>query len=112
MRCDLHVHSIHSGMCTIPVLRHVCRECYNEPEALYETLKQRGMNLVTITDHDSIGAVERLRSRADFFLSEEVTCTTPSGSEFHMGVYDITERQHLELQSRRDDFDSLIAYLR
>lgn len=112
MRCDLHVHSIHSGMCTIPVLRHVCRECYNEPEELYETLKQRGMDLVTITDHDSIGAVESLRSRPDFFLSEEVTCTTPSGSEFHMGVYDITEQQHFELQARRDDFDSLIAYLR
>lgn len=112
MRCDLHVHSIHSGMCTIPVLRHVCRECYNEPEALYDTLKHRGMDLVTITDHDSIGAVESLRSRPDFFLSEEVTCTTPSGCEFHMGVYDISERQHLELQSRREDFDSLIHYLR
>jgi len=29
-----------------------------------------------------------------------------------MGVYDISERQHVQLQRRRDDFFSLMAYLR
>jgi predicted metal-dependent phosphoesterase TrpH len=98
-------------MCTIPVLNRVCRESYNEPEAVYEKLKRLGMDLVTITDHDSIGAVESLRSRPDFFLSEEVTCTLPSGTELHIGVYDITERDHIELQRRRRDFESLFAWL-
>ena len=98
-------------MCTIPLLRRVCRESYNEPEAVYDKLKRLGMDLVTITDHDSIGAVEALRSRPDFFLSEEVTCTLPSGTELHIGVYDITERDHIELQRRRDDFESLFAWL-
>ena len=37
----------------------ICRECYNDPEEVYETLKRRGMELVTVTDHDSIDAVER-----------------------------------------------------
>src|SRR6266700_7711525 len=104
MRCDLHVHTRHSGMCTIPLLRHVCRESYNEPLAVYHKLKVAGMDLVTITDHDSIDAVEALRSRPDFFLSEEVTCTLPSGTELHIGVYDMTERDHIELQRRRHDF--------
>ena len=36
MRCDLHVHTVHSGMCTVPVLSRVCLESYNEPLALYE----------------------------------------------------------------------------
>ena len=112
MRCDLHVHTNHSGMCTIPLLRHVCRESYNEPLAVYDKLKKIGMDLVTITDHDSIDAAEALRSRPDFFLSEEVTCRLPSGTELHMGVYDITERDHVELQRRRDDFESLSAFLR
>ncbi len=112
MRCDLHVHTNHSGMCTIPLLRRVCRESYNEPLAVYEKLKRLGMDLVTITDHDSIDAAETLRSRPDFFLSEEVTCHLPSGTELHMGVYDIADRDHVEIQRRRDDFESLIAWLR
>ena len=111
MRCDLHVHTLHSGMCTIPLLRRVCRESYNQPLEVYEKLKRLGMDLVTITDHDSIGAVESLRSRPDFFLSEEVTCHLPSGGELHVGVYDIADRDHIELQRRRDDFESFRAYL-
>jgi predicted metal-dependent phosphoesterase TrpH len=110
MRCDLHVHTRHSGMCTVPVLSRVCRESYTEPAALYETLKRRGMDLVTVTDHDSIGAVEELRRHPDFFLSEEVTCTMPSGTEMHAGVYGICERDHIELQRRRTDIQSLLAY--
>jgi len=98
-------------MCTIPGLRRWCRESYNDPRAVYEKLKLLGMDLVTITDHDSIDAVEALRRESDFFLSEEVTCTLPSGGELHVGVYDITERDHIELQRRRRDFESLFAWL-
>jgi len=97
-------------MCTVPGLTRYCRESYNEPTALYERLKQRGMDLVTVTDHDSIDAVEELRRFPDFFLSEEVTCTMPSGTEMHAGVYGIEERDHTELQNRRNDIQSLLAY--
>jgi predicted metal-dependent phosphoesterase TrpH len=89
-------------MCTV--------ESYNEPRALYERLKQRGMDLVTVTDHDSIDAVEELRRHPDFFLSEEVTCKMPSGTEMHAGVYGICEKDHTELQRRRTDIESLLAY--
>jgi predicted metal-dependent phosphoesterase TrpH len=78
---------------------------------LYEVLKQRGMSLVTVTDHDSIDAAEALRRHADFFISEEVTSVTPSGTVLHVGVYDITERQHAEIYSRRNDLLALLAYL-
>ena len=99
-------------MCTVPFARRFCRESYNDPLALYETLKQRGMDLVTVTDHDSIDAVEPLRHFPDFFLSEETTCTLPSGMAVHVGVYDITERDHVELQRRRDDMPAFTAYCR
>src|SRR3954467_5257191 len=112
MRCDLHVHTLHSGMCDVPVLRAICRESYNHPLAVYEKLKRLGMDLVTITDHDSIDSVEELRSRPDFFLSEEVSCQLPSGTRLHVGVYDITDRDHIELQRRRSDFEALTAWLR
>jgi len=110
MRCDLHVHTIHSGMCTVPVLNRICRESYNDPLEVYHLLKQRGMNLVTVTDHDSIDAVEHLRRYPDFFLSEEVSCRTSRGTDLHVGVYGITERNHVEVGRRREDFPSFLAY--
>jgi len=112
MRCDLHVHTDRSGMCTVPVARRFCKESYNDPLDVYHRLKECGMDLVTVTDHDSIDAAECLRRFPDFFLSEEVTCTMPSGTEIHAGVYDITERDHIELQRRQNDVPSLLAYLR
>jgi hypothetical protein len=69
------------------------------------------MDLVTVTDHDSIGAAESLRHRPDFFISEEVTCVMPSGSIAHIGIYDITDRQHAEIQRRRNDLGALLAYI-
>ena len=111
MKCDLHVHTRHSGKCNIPLLKRICRESYNHPEDVYRSLKRRGMDLVTVTDHDSIDAAESLRHYPDFFLSEEVTVEMPGGSEMHVGVYDINERQHVEIQRRRNDLVSLIVYL-
>lgn len=112
MRCDLHVHTRHSGMCHVPLLNLVCRESYNDPYDVYELLKRRGMDLVTVTDHDSIDAAESLRSRPDFFLSEEVSAELPSGNRCHIGVYGIEEHHHQGLQQRRTDAPALIAYLR
>jgi predicted metal-dependent phosphoesterase TrpH len=111
MRCDLHVHSLASGMFTAPVLNRICRESYNRPEDVYSRLKRLGMSVVTVTDHDSIDVAESLRHHPDFFLSEEVTVQLPSGTEMHLGVYAITERDHIEIQRRRRDFVSLLMYL-
>ena len=111
MRCDLHVHSFHSGMCEVPGLQRVCRESYSAPSDVYAALRRRGMDLVTLTDHDSIDGAEPLRRFRRFFLSEEVTCRMPSGTQAHVGVYDITERDHTEIQRRRNDLPRLLAYL-
>lgn len=110
MKCDLHIHTRHSGKCTIPLMNRICRESYNDPEAVYQKLKRQGMDLVTVTDHDSIDAAESLRHYPDFFLSEEVTVQMPGGGEMHVGVYDINEKQHKEIQRRRADLYSLVAY--
>jgi len=99
-------------MCTVPFVRGICRECYSEPEAVYEKLKRAGMGLVTVTDHDSIEAGETLGRHSHFFLSEEVTCSMPTGTTVHIGVYDINERQHVEIQQRHDDLPRLLAYFR
>jgi predicted metal-dependent phosphoesterase TrpH len=98
-------------MCNTPGLSRVCKESYNEPAEVYARCKELGMSLVTITDHDSIDAAEILRKHNDFFLSEEVTVTMPSGTQMHLGVYGITERDHVEIQRRRNDFIALLMYL-
>jgi predicted metal-dependent phosphoesterase TrpH len=98
-------------MCNTPGLSRICRESYNEPQEVYDRLKQLGMSIVTVTDHDSIEAAEVLRRNADFFLSEEVTVRLPTGTEMHLGVYGITERDHVEIQRRRSDFIGLVMYL-
>jgi predicted metal-dependent phosphoesterase TrpH len=98
-------------MFDVPGLNRLCRESYNDPTEVYERLKHLGMSIVTITDHDSIDAVEILRRYPDFFLSEEVTVKMPSGTQMHLGVYGINERDHAEIQRRRNDFIALLMYL-
>jgi len=111
MRCDLHVHSTGSGMCNTPGLTRLCRESYNEPEDVYRLCKQRGMSIVTVTDHDSVDSAESLRKYPDFFISEEVTVGMPSGTEMHLGVYGMYEKDHAQIQRRRNDFIALMMYL-
>ena len=98
-------------MFNVPGLDRICRESYNDPGEVYDRLKRLGMSMVTLTDHDSIDAAEALRQHPDFFLSEEVTVRMPSGTEAHIGVYGMAERDHVEIQRRRNDFISLLMYL-
>src|SRR5258707_2201612 len=92
-------------------MNRVCRESYNDPAEVYERLKRLGMSIVTITDHDSIDAVEVLRRYPDFFLSEEVTVKMPSGTLMHLVVYGIKKREHPEIHRRRNNFIALLMYL-
>jgi len=111
MRCDLHVHSLHSGPPDLPVLSHMGRECYSEPRAVYGMARRRGMDLVTLTDHDSIAGALDIRGLPGTFVSEEVTCVLPGDRELHLGVFDITEAQHKRITHLRYDAEALFAYL-
>lgn len=76
------------------------------------------MDLVTITDHDSIdGCLDFLNKypdrTKDFFIGEEVTTCLPEfKTKIHVGVYDITEAQHQEITRLKTNFDLLLAYLK
>jgi predicted metal-dependent phosphoesterase TrpH len=69
------------------------------------------MDLVTLTDHDSIEGALGLSSRPDTFVSEEVTVVLPEARQLHVNVFDITETQHQAIQARRRDAEGLFAYL-
>jgi predicted metal-dependent phosphoesterase TrpH len=111
MRCDLHVHTRASGWVNQPVLRHLGRESYSTPEQVYDVARRRGMDLVTLTDHDTIDGVLDLAGRPDTFLSEEVTCVLPPGRVVHLGVLDLRPSDHDAIQARRRDAEALFAYL-
>ena len=116
MRADLHLHSYHSGYAGhLGFLR--ARDCYSEPDAVYAAAKARGMDIVTITDHDSIdGCTEYLTRHpgaGDFFISEEVECRVPDADlKVHIGAYDISERIHRDIQPLRSNVFEAAAYLR
>jgi predicted metal-dependent phosphoesterase TrpH len=115
-RADLHLHSWHSGRAGH--LRFLAaRDCYSEPEAIYRTARSRGMDLVTITDHDSIDGCLEFLSRHpgadDFFISEEIECRVPGVDlKIHIGAYGIDERIHREIQPLRRNVVEAAAYLR
>ena len=111
MRCDLHVHSWHSGGAGVPVLDRLGRECYSDPFEVRERAQARGMDLVTLTDHDTIEGALRLAHLPDAFLSEELTVELEGGRQLHVNVFGIAEPQHVQLQERRRDPEALFAFL-
>jgi predicted metal-dependent phosphoesterase TrpH len=111
VRCDLHLHSRHSGPADIWPLSLVARESYTEPRAVYGEARRRGMDLVTLTDHDTIAGALEIAALPGTFVSEEVSCVLPGGRLLHVGVYGISEAQHEVISRRRTDAESLFAYL-
>jgi hypothetical protein len=71
MRCDLHVHTWYSGRAEVPVLEHVGRESYSHPLDVHDRARRRGMDLVTLTDNDTIEGALSLAHLPGTFVSEE-----------------------------------------
>jgi predicted metal-dependent phosphoesterase TrpH len=114
-RCDMHVHSWHSGKTNHVTLLEPTDSC-STPERIYRRAKARGMDLVTITDHDSIGGCVEFLARhpgtADFFISEEVSVPLPElGYNLHVGVYGMAPEDHAEIRARRRDPETLLDWL-
>jgi predicted metal-dependent phosphoesterase TrpH len=115
-RADLHVHSYHSIQSgNLRFLRS--RDCYSSPRDVYRVARRRGMDIVTVTDHDSIDGWRELMDAypdaLDILPGEEVSCRVPdSDIEVHLGVYGITERLHAEIQPLRGNVFDVIARLR
>src|SRR5687767_7984674 len=95
-RIDLHCHSDASNTAAEVMLNAIsCPECYSDPAAVYAQAKHRGMDFVTITDHDCIAGVARLAGREDVLVGEELTCWFPEDRcKMHVLVWGITPEQH------------------
>jgi predicted metal-dependent phosphoesterase TrpH len=116
LKADLHCHTFYSGK-TGHMTAFEPMDSYSTPQKLYDLAKQRGMDLVTITDHDSIDGclafLERNPDASDFFIGEEVTVQVPEFKKsVHVGVYNITESQHREITYLKSNFEDTVSYLR
>ncbi len=113
MKLDTHVHTHYSGMTHIWPLSYIVRESYNTPERVYRLAKARGMDLVAITDHDTVEGAMQLAHLPDVVVGCEVSAHFPGHDvDVHLGVLDITPEQHTEIDRRRHDVAVLLPYLR
>jgi len=113
MKLDAHVHTHYSGMTSIWPLSLIMRESYNTPERVYRLAKSRGMDLVAITDHDTIDGALTLAHHPDVIVGCEVSASFPgTGVDVHLGVLDITPEQFARINQLRHDVAQLLPYLR
>ncbi len=112
-KCDLHIHSRHSARSEEWLFRRFdFPDSYSDPKQLYEELRKRGMDYVTITDHDSIDGCLEIAHLPRTFISEQVTTYFPyNGCKLHILVWGISEQQHRDIESVRENVFDLQRYL-
>jgi len=115
MKVDLHVHSKYSKKPTEWFLKRIgAAECYTEIDQLYQTLKKRGMDFVTITDHNTIKGCIKLKEKypEDTFISVESTAHFPEDNcKVHILIFDINESIFQEIQKLRYNIYDLRGFL-
>jgi len=112
-RADLHCHSTASEVSKLGVQRALgLPECATPPREVYALAKRRGMDFVTITDHDTIAGVLEIADRPDVFVSEELTARFRGEPQaVHVLCFDITPEDHDWLQAHSGDVELCAAYL-
>jgi glycosyltransferase involved in cell wall biosynthesis/predicted metal-dependent phosphoesterase TrpH len=113
VRVDLHCHSTASESSKLGVQRAVgLPECATPPREVYELAKRRGMDFVTITDHDTIDGCLELADEPDTFVSEELTAWFRGEPQaVHVLCFGITPEDHDWLQAHARDVETVAAYL-
>jgi glycosyltransferase involved in cell wall biosynthesis len=112
-KCDLHIHSRHSSRSEEWLFRRLdFPDSYSDPRDLHRRLVERGMDFVTITDHDTIDGCLEIADLSNSFISEQVTTYFPQDPcKIHILVWGITEAKHADIQIARDNIFVLQRYL-
>jgi glycosyltransferase involved in cell wall biosynthesis/predicted metal-dependent phosphoesterase TrpH len=112
-KVDMHCHSTASQESKLGVQRALgLPECATPPHEVYELAKRRGMDLVTITDHDTIAGVLQIADRPDVFISEELTAHFRGEPQaVHVLCYGITCEDHEWLQAHSGDVELCAGYM-
>jgi predicted metal-dependent phosphoesterase TrpH len=105
---DLHVHTLCSP--------DVIPDRSMHPAALYHRAKERGMDFVTFTDHDTMRAYDLLTGELDGLVTGvemRIKDLDLAGHTIHINVFNLSGEQFLELKeiSEQGDLRSFISYL-
>jgi glycosyltransferase involved in cell wall biosynthesis len=112
---DLHVHSKYSNHSSEWFLQRLgASESYTEPETIYKTARKRGMDFVTITDHNRIDASMNLAQKYPkrCFSGVETTAYFPEDNcKVHILIYGLDRVQFSRIQKIRLNIYQLRDYL-
>ena len=113
MRADLHCHSTASQRSKLGVQRALgLPECATPPQEVLELALARGMDFVTITDHDTIDGVLEIAGDPRVFISVELTCWFREEPQaVHVLCLGITPMQFADLQAISNCVESVAEYL-
>lgn len=113
---DLHVHSKYSNHPSEWFLQRLgASESYTEPETIYKMARKRGMDFVTVTDHNRIKAsVELARKHPKrCFTGVESTAYFPEDNcKVHILIYGLERDQFTKIQKKRQNIYKLRDYLK
>ena len=115
-RADMHLHTRFSGWRNLRLIE--AQDSYLSPDRAFLMAKQRGMDFVCFTDHDTIdGALDFLsrhpEQASSVIIGEELeTCLPGTAQWFHLGIYEVDERIHEDLVRLKEDGRATMDYLR
>jgi glycosyltransferase involved in cell wall biosynthesis len=112
-RIDLHCHSDASNKTSEAVLNALrCPESYSSPHEVFAQARLRGMDFVTLTDHDSIEGALQIAHKPEVLVGEELTCWFPEdGCKMHVLVWGIGRDEHDALQARARSIYDVAEYI-
>ena len=113
-RADMHVHSTASELSKLGIETSLhLPECATEPEEVYgHQPKRRGMDFVSITDHDTVAGALKIAHLPGVFISEELTVWFKNEPQaVHVLCYGITPEDHEWLQAHNDSVEECAEYL-
>lgn len=114
-KADLHVHSKYSEHPSEWFLQRLgAKESYTEPEHIFQSARARGMDFVTITDHNRVEGSLLIAQKypAEAFSGAEFTTYFPEdGCKVHLLVYGLDHDEFEEIQRIRSDIYQLRDFL-
>ncbi|MCX8056553.1 MAG: glycosyltransferase [Ignavibacteria bacterium] len=115
-KIDLHLHSKFSEPPDHWLMKKFSAlECYTEIEDVFQIAQQRGMDFVTITDHNRIDGALKLKEKYPnkVIIGVESAVKFPdSGHSIDLLLYGITEKQFEEIQLLRKDVYEMRDYVK
>ncbi len=113
-KADLHLHSRYSDRPSEWILRKLgIPDSLSDPRKLYETLRGKGHDFVTLTDHNTLGAAEELRGLEGFIPGMEITTYFPEDHcKVHLLAWNLSRAEAEEVERLRPNLYELSAFLR